>query len=448
MRRSLPLLLALTSLVTLFVACSSKHSNTATDDTDAGVDGTDAATGADVGAETGLTGPVVPNGIKHIVVILKENRTFENYFTGFPGADTVTTAKDSTGKTIARGPGNEQSTTCLLEHTYQHAVEAYDLGKMDRFDIGEYTCAGGDDRAFWAYTEQQMPNYWQYARNFAMSDHFFSTVNTDSTAGHLAVIAGWSPVYENPDGCVSPITCGCLAPKGATVPVFDPKTCATSTAYPCFDIPHIADSLPAGYTFMSYGMGKGTQSESTFDAIKSFGTSSAMHDAHVRDLDQFTADMGTSEQANLVYAFVGSSPISEGPPDAPCPGENYTVNAVNRIMQSPLWKDTIVIVTWDDWGGNFDHMLPPLEKCPNGASFNGGFRLPILLISPFAKKGVVHTPTEHASIPRLIEDLWGMPRMAAREPRARDAKAGSLLEAFDFQQTPAPPLVLTPRTCP
>jgi phospholipase C len=213
-------------------------------------------------------------------------------------------------------------------------------------------------------------------------------------------------------------------------------------------MPHIADSLPAGYTWMSYGMGQGAASESTFNFVKSFGTNPAAQASHIRDLDQFTADMGTSEQANLVYAFVGSSPISEGPPDAPCAGENYTVNAVNKIMQSPLWKDTIIIVTWDDWGGNFDHMLPPRETCANGAWFIGGYRLPILMISPYAKRAVVHTPTEHASIPRLIEDLWGIPRMAAREPRARDAKAGSLLEAFDFKQTPTPPLVLTPRTCP
>ncbi len=448
MRRSaLSISLVATSFAALFVACGTKHSDV-TPDADASVDTPDAGSMADTGADAGPTGPVVPNDIKHIVVILKENRTFENYFTGFPGADTVTTAVDSTGKTIARGPGSDVNTTCLLVHTYSHAVEAYDKGKMDRFDIGQYTCTGGDDRAFWAYTEAQLPNYWQYARNFAISDHFFSTVNTDSTPGHLAIIAGWSPAYENPDGCIDSITCGCLAPKGATIPIFDPTTCKTSTTYPCFDIPHIADALPNGYTWMSYGMGKGPTSESTFNAIKSFGTNAAAQATHVRDLDQFTADMGTSEQANLVYAFVGSSPISEGPPDAPCAGENYTVTAVNKIMQSPLWKDTIIIVTWDDWGGNFDHMLPPLEKCPNGASFNGGFRLPIILISPYAKKAVVHTPSEHASIPRLVEDLWGMPRMAAREPRARDAKAGSLLEAFDFKQTPTAPLVLTPRTCP
>jgi phospholipase C len=160
-------------------------------------------------------------------------------------------------------------------------------------------------------------------------------------------------------------------------------------------------------------------------------------------------DLGTDQQANLVYAFVGPAPISEGPPDDPCAGEGFTVQAVNKIMNSPLWADSLVVVTWDDWGGNYDHVPPKADLCPDGKTFFGpGFRLPLLLVSPYAKAAVLHTPTEQASIPRLIEDLWGMPRMAAKNPNARDERAGSLLEGLDFTQPPRPPLVLTPRTCP
>lgn len=402
----------------------------------------------DAGVEASdVVDAALPSPIKHIVVILKENRTFESYFTGFPGADTSTQATLSNGTVITRPPAPDKA-ACDTAHTYAHAVDAYDQGKMDHFDLGLAACADGEP--FYAYSESQLPSYWQYARHFAMSDNFFSTVNGPSTPGHLAIIAGWSPAYENPQYCFNSALCGCLAAQGTTIPTFDPTTCTTSMDYPCFDIPSIVDALPPNFTWMAYGNGTASVSESTFSFIKSIGTNDDVRRAHTRDLTQLTADMGTDQQANLVYAFVGPSPISEGPPDNPCAGENYTVQLVNQIMQSPVWKDSLVIVTWDDWGGNYDHVAPPVEKCPDGTTFFGpGFRLPILLISPYARQAVLHTRTEQASIPKLVEDLWGMPRMAAREPNARDARAGSLMEGLDFTQAPSAPLILTPRaTCP
>lgn len=431
----------LVSSVLLTAACGS--SDTAVAPLDAGND----ATSSDAGSEAGDAAATIPSPIRHIVVILKENRTFDNYFTGFPGADTTTQATLSDGGVITRPPAPDAS-ACDINHTYVHAVNAYDDGGLDRFDLDQASCPGEEQRPFYAFAESQIPNYWQYARTFAMSDHFFSTVNGPSTPGHLAIVAGWSPAYENPHYCLDSAQCGCLAPNGTTIQVFDPTTCATSTPYPCFDIPSIVDALPAGFTWMAYGNGKGSTSESTFNFIKSIGTDDATRNAHSRDLTQLVADMGTDQQANLVYAFVGPSPISEGPPDNPCAGESYTVGLVNQIMKSAIWNDSLVIVTWDDWGGNFDHVVPPVEKCPDGTTFYGpGFRLPILMISPYAKQAVLHTPTEQASIPKLIEDLWGMPRMSVREPNARDERAGSLMEGLDFTQTPRAPLVLTPRTC-
>jgi phospholipase C len=117
-------------------------------------------------------------------------------------------------------------------------------------------------------------------------------------------------------------------------------------------------------------------------------------------------------------------------------------------MQGPHWNETAVIVTWDDFGGWYDHVKPPVEKCANGSFYNVGFRLPALVISPYAKTEVIHTVTEQASIPKLVEDLFGMPRMADLDPHARDARAGSMMDAFDFTQAPKPPLVLPLRTCP
>ncbi len=419
------------------VVCSSGSSNAPSDaGTDAGLV-VDSAPPEDAG----------PHEIRHIVVILKENRTFDNYFTGLPGADTSTTATLSNGQVITRPPAPDK-TICDIDHTYAHAVDAYDNGKLDHFDVGMDNCPSEPLRPFFQFSEAQIPNYWQYARNFAISDHFFATVTGPSTPGHLAIVAGWSPAYENPTFCFDSTKCGCIAPQDTVIPTFDPTTCTTAKEYPCFDIPSVVDALPQGYTWMAYGAGSGTASESTFNFVKSIGKDDAARAAHSRDLGQFSSDMGTNEQANLVYAFVGSAPISEGPPDNPCAGENYTVDAVNKIMKSPMWKDSLVIVTWDDFGGNFDHVAPPVEACPSGGFYSQGFRLPVLLISPFARKAVVHTPTELASIPKLVEDLWHMPHMATRDPRARDDKAGSLLEAIDLTQDPRPPMILPTRTCP
>ena len=93
-------------------------------------------------------------------------------------------------------------------------------------------------------------------------------------------------------------------------------------------------------------------------------------------------------------------------------------------------------------------MKPRIEKLADGSVFNTGFRLPAIVISPYAKQGVVKTVTEQASVPKLVEELWGLPMMSDTDPHARDGKAGSMLEAFDFTQAPRAPLVLDKRTCP
>jgi phospholipase C len=155
--------------------------------------------------------------------------------------------------------------------------------------------------------------------------------------------------------------------------------------------------------------------------------------------------------ANLTHIDVDSAPngASEHPPNGPCTGENFSVNIINAIMQGPHWNETAIILTWDDYGGWYDHVAQHVDKCPNGQWFNPGFRLPAIVISPYAKQAVIKTVTEQASIPRLIEDLFGTPRLSATDPHARDGQAGSMMDAFDFTQAPRPPLVLTPyATCP
>ena len=382
--------------------------------------------------------------IRYIFVLVKENHTFDNYFADFPGADGTLTAELSTGQSIARPVAPDGPTAHDISHSHSSAVIGYAGGRMNGFD--QIPPLPNDGTTFIRYTEAEIPNYWKYARNFVLADHFFTTTLGPSFPGHFALWNAQSPALDNPvcfaAGCgASGLVNGCASNPGATVTAYDPVACTTSVAFPCFDIPSIVDALPAGYSWTDYGW-------RIQMAVKSVA---AQADAasHFRPDTQLLADLTSGRHANLVYAHIVGGTLDEHPPIAVCPGEGYTVQLVNAIMNGPHWNESAILITWDDWGGYYDHVPPPAIACSNGQSFNLGFRVPTLVISPYAKQGyILRTPTDQASVPRLVEDLWHMPRMAARDPHARDDSAGSLLEAFDFTQPPRQKLVLTPRVCP
>jgi len=396
------------------------------------------------------TGPALPTPIKYVVVIVKENHSFDNYFTGFPGADTTKTAKLHDGTIITRPKAPDGALAGDISHSRAAFLTDYDGGKMDGFDKIVTT---DPRRPFMYYTESQIPNYWAYARNFALFDHFFSTLGGPSSPGHFAIISSQTPHYGNAtcndgtDDCLS----GCRDTTSAsTVPLYNPDTCATSTGSSCFKVPSVVDMLPEGLTWRTYGGGSGHNVGTAFGLVDGIGQAGAVRDAHFFPYSQLYADIDSGNMASFTHIDVASAPngASEHPPSGPCVGENFTVNIINKIMSGPHWNETAIIVTWDDFGGWYDHVKPPVEKCPNGQFFNVGFRLPALVISPYAKQEVIHTVTEQASIPKLVEDLFGMPRMHALDPHARDEKAGSMMDAFDFTQPPRAPLLLQQRTCP
>jgi phospholipase C len=405
----------------------------------------DAPVGSEIDAAADV-GPPLPTPIRYVVVIVKENHSFDNYFTGFPGAASSFKAKLHDGTIITRPKAPDGLLPADLPHSHTAVVGAYHNGKMDSFDLN----VPSHPRLPYAYyTEAQIPNYWAYARNFSLFDHFFSTLGGPSSPGHFAVIAAQTPHYGNADcndgtdDCLS----GCLDTTGTTVvPTYNPHTCATSTAKACFKVPSVIDNLPAGLTWRTYGAGGNT----AFGLVKGIGEAGPTRTEHFHNYATLMSDIANGHMANFTHIDVASAPngASEHPPNSPCTGENFTVNIVNAIMQSPYWKETAIIITWDDFGGWYDNVAPPVEKCPNGDWFNVGFRLPALVISPYAKKAVIHTVTEQASIPKLVEDLFGMPRMSVLDPDARDERAGSMMDAFDFTQPPTAPLILQQRTCP
>ena len=383
----------------------------------------------------------IPSKIKYVLVIVKENHTFDNYFTGFPGATSSTHAEKldkKTGKRIrflrpfaprdelASGPG----------HSHRTALAAYRNGHMDGFSVNR------GKTPYIRFTHDQLPAYWKYASEFVLADHVFSESLGPSSPGHEAFWFARSTTLDNPKchlpggkGCGH----GCLG-NHLTATAIHPVSGKTRTVAPCFDLPSIVDDLPPRATWFNYGGPFAQQ-------IKSLQHVSVS--AHYGSTPRLLRDMRAGKLHNLMIAHIDGGDFSEHPPQGPCVGERFTVDVVNAAMQLPEWKEMAIIVTWDDWGGFYDHVKPPVRTSRNGARFGSGFRLPLIIISPYAKKGfVLKTPAEQASVPRLVEELWKMPFMSKRNAHARDGRAGSLLDAFDFTQTPRPPVMVKRGSCP
>ena len=451
--RLAPVSLALPTTLISLLACGASHGGSdapdANDDDAPPIAPSDATTlpPSDAGApsdgaslaDTGVTvdaGPI----IKYVLVLVKENHTFDNYFTGFPGAESATTAKLSTGKTITRPTAPDGPLPQDLCHTNACGQKAYRDGGMSGFDLTN----AATDLPFIRYTEAQIPNYWQYARNFVLVDHLFSTTLGPSTPGHAVFWGAQSLVLDNAVCTVDGGDCGgfgCTAGADVKVTAYDPDDCTTSTVKPCFDVPVLADHLPVGFTWTDYG----GELALMFKSV----TGTAGYASHFRTQASLVGDLTAGTLSNLTIAHLWSGDQSEHPASDPCPGENFTVQIMNAAMALPQWKEMAIVITWDDWGGFYDHVAQPVHRCKNGEIFQNGFRLPAIVVSPYAKKGfVLTTPAEQASIPKLIEDLWGMSYMSTRDPHARDGDAGSLMTAFDFTQAPQAPLMLTTRTCP
>jgi phospholipase C len=390
-----------------------------------------------------------PTPIKHVVVIVKENHTFDNYFGSFPGAEGTTTCKRHDGTTFTC-PHAPDSTPRDLDHGHEAGLADWNGGKMDSWDLTSGSSENGDDLAFAQYHEEDIPNYWAYARTFTLGDHFFSQMIGPSFPGHIAVLtaqAGWA--VDNPS-TTGPYW-GCDQIPTATIPVQDQSTCTTKQVFPCFKIPSLPDLLPSGTKWRFYGTNFYVLPEvwSMFDAVDSVRHGPGW--SNVVNASDFETDIKNGTLPEVSW-LVNQDLADEHPQvGGVCAGENWTVHQLNILMQSKYWADTAVLFTMDDFGGWYDHVAPPRQYgCDKSKPYGLGFRLPLIVISPYAKPGFVFKEVaEHASIPHFIEKIFGATQtLHDLDPAAQDAQANDLMNAFDFKQKPLPPLVLTERTCP
>jgi phospholipase C len=380
--------------------------------------------------------------IQHIVFIIKENHSFDSLFGTFPGADGATSGKISTGERLAlrRTPDRMPRD---LEHGWADAHLAMNNGKMDQFDLVGSANVDGDYLSMTQYLMADIPNYWSYAEHFVLADRMFSSLPGPSFPNHLYAIAGQSggaidvPTHTAPGR----LNWGCDADSTTTVNVLDANGNLTDP-FPCFDFPTLGDALEAaGVSWSYYAPPEGSVGYiwSAFNAISHIRFGPLWYQ-RVPDWSQFITD-ATNGSLPSVSWLTPDMPVSDHPRSqrGMCAGENWTVEQINAVMQGPAWPTTIIVLMWDDFGGFYDHVTPPWID-----QFGFGPRVPLIVISPYVKEGVVsHSTYEISSVLQLIEARYNVGPLTNR-----DAQANSLLDMFDFSQVPAPPLILPLRQCP
>ncbi len=378
--------------------------------------------------------------IQHIVFIIKENHSFDNMFGLFPGANGATTGVVSNGQTIALGRSPDRPRD--MGHTWGDALTAIDKGKMDKFDLVRSGNVNGDYMAMTEYQPSDIPNYWLYGQTFAMSDNTFSSMHGDSFPNHLYTIAADNDqIIANPSAPGHPqgITWGCDAVAGTTAKQ-EASNGLITYVFPCLTTPTLGDALEAaGITWKSYApvTGTGGYIWNTYDAVASIRNTS-LWTQRVVPYTNFQVD-ALSGNLPAVSWLVPDNPVSEHPSASTCTGENWTVQQLNALMQGPAWSSTAVFITWDDFGGFYDHVAPPHPDF-----YGMGPRVPMMIISPYAKPGFIsHTQYEFASVLKFIETRFNLPPLASR-----DAAADDMTDSFDFTQTPLPALILQQRVCP
>jgi phospholipase C len=380
--------------------------------------------------------------IQHVVFIIKENRTFDNYFGTFPGANGATSGPISTGQVIPLGHSPDYTYPLDPEHDFGGAVEATDGGKMDRFDLLTDGNINGDFLAYTQMTQADIPNYFAYAQNFVLADNMFSSIKADSFTNHVYTVAAQDNGAIMLKGPMRPKGnpgWGCDSSPGVNAEVMDAEG-NLSNEPPCWDFQTLADSLQnAGVSWKFYAPAQGQigYNFSTLDAINHI-RNGPLWTTNIASDTQFATDAANGNLPAVSWLVTGSE--NDHPKGCGvCASENWAVKQINAIMQGPDWGSTAIFMTWDDFGGFYDHVPPPVVD-----SLGLGPRVPLIIISPYAKAGYIsHTQYEFSSVLKFIEELYGLPPLTAR-----DANANDTTDSFDFTQSVLPPLILQPRTCP
>jgi phospholipase C len=391
--------------------------------------------------------------IQHVVLVMKENRSFDQYFGTFPGANGATTASrvDGNTMTLARTPDALPND---IGHSANDFFKAYNGGLNNGFEFerGAFS-ATGKALALSQMDQSGIPNYWAYASRYGLGDNMFSDFHGASFANNLYEVAAQAGRYHAPldfrsvwgiprgDGVETSPYWGCDSPTGASVQLIDPAG-VKSKEYPCFTfraLPNILSENGVSWKMYADETSK-TFHHNALDGLTPVRNEPTLWE-NVQPTAQFLADVAAGTLPAVSWLIL---PQTEHPPQSTCMGENQTVQFVNPVMQSPLWNSTAIFVVWDEWGGFYDH-VPPAQV----DNISYGFRVPLIVISPWVKYGassdggyISHEFYTHASFIRSVERNWSLPDLGAADVGAND-----YLDFFDFAQIPKAPVVLQERSC-
>jgi phospholipase C len=363
--------------------------------------------------------------IQHVVVIMQENRTFDNMFNGFPGADTVQSGSNH-GAVVPLTPV-PLAETVGFDHSHLKWWQAWDNGKMDGFAANQTT------PPLYSYTYVQpsdLQTYWTMASQYTLADQFFQSNTGPSMPSHEYMIAAQSAdADENP----VPSFLGCDAPTGTTVALVGPDgTDINPGVFPCFDYLTTGDLLDDnGVTWRFYAALTGSPDLSVsgpYEYIQHIFYGIDGKTNIIAPPTQVLTDIANGELAQVTWVEPDAA-HSDIPGNNSNEGPDWVASVVNTVGASPFWNSTAILINWDDWGGLYDHVAPV-----NIDEMGPGFRTPLIVVSPYAKHGYVfHGVSETASLVTFIEKIFNLPDLSQR-----DAGANDLLGCFDFTQSPSP----------
>jgi phospholipase C len=317
--------------------------------------------------------------VKHVVIIVKENHGFDNYFGTFPGANGV--ALPASPNPPPRDPDHRHEAWLTRDTTAPRV----------------------------AFPQQDIPHYWSYAKQFTLCDNYFTDVAGPSTPNHLMLIMADSPLINNP-----------------------PTNYRKHPGPPVYDQPSLPSRLDAA------GLSWGNYNGYAFEFIK-------YTSGKKRPWQQFAAD-ATAGRLPAVSWLYADEALSEHPADTAqqrtahegdvSRGSQWTTSQVQAIVAAGLWPDVAIFITWDDWGGWWDHVTPPeVEKWTDGTQFRFGGRVGCLVLSPYAKAGFVsRAQHSHVSLVRFCEQNFGL-----QPVNDRTRSSDGMEDCFDFAQKPLPP---------
>ncbi|MFN2449184.1 MAG: alkaline phosphatase family protein [Candidatus Baltobacteraceae bacterium] len=378
--------------------------------------------------------------VRHVVVIIQENRSFDNFFHGFPGADTVDSGM-SHGGTVPLHAVNLDA-PIDVDHQHKAFVQQYDGSRMDGWDRVDTLPRQDPDFPYAYVPREQIQPYWRMAQEYTLADRMFQSNTGPTFPAHLYLISGQSDfTANNPNHMeTTRYAWGCDSPLNATVTRIAENGEEEPGPWPCLNMPTIADTAMAnGVTWSYYAPGLDDLGNiwSAFDAIRHIRYSPYWGNV-ISPETRVLRDAKRASLPNLVWV-VPNAQNSDHPFPHEITGRDLTVtgaygpewvaSVVNAIGHSPDWNSTVIFVLWDDWGGWYDHVPPPqLDR------MGLGFRVPLMVISPWAKRGYVsHVQHEFGSIVKFEETVFALPSL-----HTTDDRSDALRDCFDFMQTPAP----------